>query len=410
MQVSELVAVSTDMGLKLACSNYSQDSITSELWTIFNTTGSIVTYERIASSIAIFFIIFMLIGVPWNLIVIVIVLKKRLFQQPAILLLLNLTITDFLLCSVIMPFNIIPAMAREFIFGDTDYVRCQICQVGVLMNILLLMSVYNVALLSLDRFLYVRKPLQYEKIVTVKKVAVLLVACWLLFTVFSLMPVFGLGEVSFGDVVATCSINFSSFGLNISYVYFWLFIIAVSIVPLLILLVTNIWMVCFIRKSMQKSYHRRANSFKLGERDRQSSRTKLVILKEKHKKDQLRLLQIFGAILCASIITWMPTFISIVLLASQIFFLWLVGFGHISLFLQAVIHPILQVIFLRDIRVEITRPYHYLKRKLHKSSSSPDDSGSEETLSGCGRCCVMLDKCGSKLINYNSPGPAAELV
>ena len=349
----------------------------------------------------------MLIAIPWNLVVIVIILRKRLFLQPAIMLFLNLAITDFLLSLVALPVNVIPAIAHEYILGDTDYVRCQLCQInGIANNLLLLMSVYNVALLSFDRFLYVKKPLKYEEVVTVKRVVVVLVACWVLFILFCLLPVVGLGEIDFGTVVSTCTINFSYYGPNIAYIYFWVFIVAASILPLLILLVTNIWMLCIIRKNVLKEYHRaRENMF-----DVREGRKELPLqskLKQKHRRDQLHLLQIFGALLCASIIIWVPPFISIVVLATRTVVYWLIGFGHISMHLQVMIDPILQVIFLRDIRVEITRPYHYLKRKLCKCSSSPDESGGEKSLreSVLGRCCIMLN---TTLINYNSGSSTSE--
>ena len=396
------------MGLVIQCSNYSQDSLSTEIW------SKNKAFEEIGHGIAIVFIIFMLIGVPWNLAVIVTILRKCLFLQPAIMLLLNLAITDFLLCLVAMPFNVIPAIAHEYIFGDTDYVRCQFCQInGVVTNTLLLMSVYNVALLSLDRFLYVKKPLKYEEVVTVKRVVVVLVICWVLFILFCLLPVFGVGEVSLGSVVSTCTINFSEYGPNLPYIIFWVFIIAASVLPLLILLITNIWMLCIIRKSVLKKYHRaRENMFDVRQGGRKLS-VQSIKLKKKHKTDQLRVLQIFGAILCASILTWMPAFVSVIVLASRVIVFWLIAFGHISISSQAVIHPILQVVFLRDIRIEITKPYRYLKRKLCKHSSTPDEDGSGE-ITSClrgttlGRCCAMLDKCGANLITYYSSASTSE--
>ena len=75
------------MGLELPCSNYSRDSLSTEIWSPRK------EHDGLAHSVAIVFIIYMLIAIPWNLVVIVIILRKRLFLQPAILLLLNLAIT-----------------------------------------------------------------------------------------------------------------------------------------------------------------------------------------------------------------------------------------------------------------------------------------------------------------------------
>ena len=205
------------MSVEFACSNYSQDNVTSGSW-------SINPYFRVATlTMSGFLILFMLIGIPWNLLLIVIIIKKRLFKQPAILLLLNLAITNLLLCLLVMPMNIIPALAGEFIFGSSDYARCQVCHLILIMSILLLMSVHNIALLSLDRFLYVKKPLQYQNIVTLKRVIAILVLCWLVFTAFSILPVFGVGLVNFEEAIAACVLTWAVKGLNIHYVYYWVF-------------------------------------------------------------------------------------------------------------------------------------------------------------------------------------------
>ena len=188
------------MDFQLACSNFSRELLTTDIWTLA------VQFEDIATGVGIVQIIFMLIGIPWNLIVIGTILYRRLFLQPAVLLLLNLAINDFLLCFVSMPFNIIPAITGEFALGSSDYVRCQVCQIGIIMTTLLLVSVYNIAFLSLDRFLYVKKPLKYEQIVTVKRIGLILAISWVLFGVFSLLPLLGIGEIFLTNVVSTCTI------------------------------------------------------------------------------------------------------------------------------------------------------------------------------------------------------------
>ena len=93
------------MGLKLHCINYSQNSLSTELWS-----------PRRNMMV---FIIYMLIAIPWNLAVIVTVLRKCLFLQPAIMLFLSLAIADFLLC-LALPFNVFPAISYGCNLGDTD--------------------------------------------------------------------------------------------------------------------------------------------------------------------------------------------------------------------------------------------------------------------------------------------------
>ncbi len=142
------------------CLNFSQDTISPDLWTLSD------DYFGPGIGVGIILAIFMLIAVPWNSFLIGIIIKKCLFKEPAILLLLNLAITDLLISLFFLPFNIIPALTGEYIFGNSDYTRCQVCQTGIVFSILLAVSIHNVALLSLDRFLYIKMPLKYKKIVT----------------------------------------------------------------------------------------------------------------------------------------------------------------------------------------------------------------------------------------------------
>ena len=237
------------MSVEFSCSNFSNDNVTSWLW-------SISPYFRVATlTKSSFLILFMLIGIPWNLLLIVIIIKKHLFQQPAILLLLNLAVTNLLLCLLVMPMNIIPAIAGEFIFGSSDYARCRVCHLTLIMSILLLMSVHNIALLSLDRFLYVKKPLQYQNIVTLKRVTAILVLCWLVITAFSILPVFGVGLVIFTEVLSACVLTWGVKGLNIHYVYYWVFVVCACLTSVTIFVITNIWMLCIMRKSLKKGLH-----------------------------------------------------------------------------------------------------------------------------------------------------------
>ena len=340
------------MDFQLACSNFSRELLTTDIWTLA------VQFEDIATGVGIVQIIFMLIGIPWNLIVIGTILYRRLFLQPAVLLLLNLAINDFLLCAVSMPFNIIPAITGEFALGSSDYVRCQVCQIGIVMTTLLLVSVYNIALLSLDRFLYVKKPLKYEQIVTVKRVGLILVVCWALFGVFSLLPLLGVGEIFLSDVVSTCTIFAPPPGLvalDVSFIYLWVFIIGSSALPVIVLLVTNTWMLCIVSKSLSTK-HRRARSNSMG----QSSLTDQIQLV--HRRAQIRLTQVFVAVYSTNILTWVPTVISVSLVAGSVIVPGFIAFGHLSLLSQAVIHPIFQAVLLRDVRMTIMNPCRYCIR------------------------------------------------
>ena len=105
--------------------NLSRDSISEEYWLI-RLSGEQYISSGIAMSVIM--TLMFIVGVTWNLIVIVIILVKRLCHIPSVLLLLDMAITDLLFCLLIMPFSIVAGFAEEYIFGNSDYTRCQFCK------------------------------------------------------------------------------------------------------------------------------------------------------------------------------------------------------------------------------------------------------------------------------------------
>ena len=348
--------------MEFTCSNYSKDSITPLLWLINPYFGAATL------TMGTFLIVFMLIGIPWNLLLIVLIVKKRLFEQPAILLLLNLAVTNLLLCVAAMPLMIIPAIAGEFIFGQSDYARCQVCHLTIIMSTLFLMSVHNVALLSLDRFLYVKKPLQYDTIVTLKRVAAILVLCWVIFSAYSILPVFGIGKVTFAEVLPACVLTWEVRGINMHYIYYWVYIVSACLVPVAILVITNIWMLCIMRKSLRNGYVRARRNSIGGDKALASQ------IRGRYTKNQTRLSQIFVTLLVSSFVTWLPIVIVIILVtAAQLFVLELTTFAFLCLLSQPVIHPILQVLLHRDMREVVARPFRGCQRTSNENLQPCDD-------------------------------------
>ena len=93
---------------------------------------------------------------------------KRLYEQPTHVLLLSLAFSNLLLCLLVMPFGIVAGFAREFVFGNNDYIRYQFCQLsGVLLTFFVESSFHTLTLVSLDRFIYIKMAIKYYKIVTV---------------------------------------------------------------------------------------------------------------------------------------------------------------------------------------------------------------------------------------------------
>ena len=83
------------------------------------------------------------------------------------------------MCLLYMPFVIVAAGAGEWIFGDTNHIRDTLCQSH---SFVLLytggVSLSLLAVLSVDRFLYIVKANVYHKIMTRKVAISIIAAIW----------------------------------------------------------------------------------------------------------------------------------------------------------------------------------------------------------------------------------------
>ena len=326
--------------------NVSTSSLTPGAWELageFRTNGLVL---------AVAFTLFLLAGATLNLTVIVSVLRKRLYSQPTFILLLNLSAIDTLFCVLVMPFHMMVGYAGEFVLGSSDWVRCATCKIGVIVPILSFLSLYSVALMSVDRLVYIKRPLRYNDIVTLKRTALAITLTWLLCTAASLPPLFGFGEINFLPSVATCTLDLHS------NAYYILLMVGVALLPLLLLVVASLWVVRIAYRQLRETY------------DTQSSLSGSSVLKEAYlenvckraKRKKLRLqfhlVRVFGAIIVANIMTWLP----IMLLAVAALFvgksdipLWYKTFAYLSFLFQPVLHPILEASLITDIEFPLSK-------------------------------------------------------
>ena len=293
--------------------------------------------------------LFMLLAAPWNLLVIIAILQKKLYTQPNVMLLLSLTVTNLLLSLLVMPFNIYIGIRGEYVFGSSDQQRCAVCQTGLILIILPLTSLHTLALISVDRFIYLKRPMKYDTTVTKWRVLVAIAIVWVICTVIALPPLFGFGEINFSYEVATCVPIFTGqtqISQNHNYIFL---LLSVSFIPLIILFVMYVWIVCIIRSSLVRKLKR---SMTITIMNTESS---VIAVTKVHGKGQLRMAWLFSAIFTANIITWLPmvglAISSAVLDAAPTLVSTMVYLVYLS---ETVIHPVLMVCLIRDIKEAIT--------------------------------------------------------
>ena len=97
--------------------------------------------------------------------------------------------------------------------------------------------------------------------------------------------------------------------------------------------------------------------------------------------------------------------------AANLFVLEFTVFAYLSVLSQPVIHPMVQVFLLKDIRTVVLKPCKLHKECLQRPSKTPSasDSSTSSKSSGiakrkcerCLRCCGVFDRCAFALMNYS---------
>ncbi len=336
--------------------NVSRDSVTVEYW---DSHGIHDDYRVTSIFTAVFILLLMLIGLPANAIIIVSIIKEKLFKETTHILLLNLVISDFLLCLLVMPFTVVAGFAGGYVFGSSDFTRCQVClQTGVILTFSSVLSLNIIGLISLDRFIFIKFPLYYEKLVTVPRVIVIIILTWLLSITEAFPPAVGFGEIKYGYSMSSCFINFFTKLKN--GIYYGLLVIFLNLIPIVITIVTNIWIACIARKQIRTVYGTQTSISSEHDSDKAMQRR----AKRKIMKKQLILIRVFGVIILANIIVWLPViFLSLIFQAIKKTSIPLGFYVYIyaSLVMHAVLHPLIEGCFIPQIKTafcEVIRLHH----------------------------------------------------
>ncbi len=374
----------------------SEDSVTVYYW------SSSEPHSDTSLASAVVALCFILLGLPSSLLIIFGIIRQRLYTQPTYILLLNLAVSNLLSCLFVLPFTVISGFSGEFILGSNDKIRCQVCQTGIILTLLAEFCLHCLAALSIDRLIFIKYPLRYIHLVTVKRTAIAMVILWLLTFFLSIPPLFGFGDINYHNTIATCIVRFSSRTRLAPNYYYTVLLAVISIPPFILILIANIWIILILQKHLRKLY-----TIKKASPDKEEfiQSLKGKVSQSVYSK-QLQLVKVFGAIFVANAITWIPTILLFFLAAGNIFVSeWLSFVLYCSLVSLVVLHPVVQTCLIPEIRHYIIG---FLKNVLcpcyRKSSRlqsctpccqwipvNADTGSSDESLCDCGSsCCVML--------------------
>ena len=380
------------------CANPSDVNITSGLWLV---QVEDKTRAQVAAS---FLLLILVVGLPWNSLVVGIILKKKLYTQPTIILLLNLVLTDLFFLILEAPSQVWVGFNGEYNYGGTDSIRCKVCQFGVPITVLPLTALYTISYMSFDRFMFIYKPLKYDKIITCFRTLLVLGLTWVFNALISILPVIGYGDAIFiPDLLACIFDHFHD------YLYV---ILTIALIPMVPTLVCNIWLLCIVQKNIKAVYSVRRSSSSAASNQEEDKFYK-VMKKQRHQKE-LHLVWVFVALVCCNLVTWLPIIIQALLFSLKTDFPPVFSTVSIVLFAsQAVLHPIVETSLIKEVREPHKMIALYCCVKIKSKLSSDIISSSPEPRHGCcGYCgddaqspghsgCGLLDICNAAvLMNY----------
>ncbi|XP_017343919.1 alpha-1A adrenergic receptor [Ictalurus punctatus] len=152
-------------------------------------------------TMAVVFIFFVVFGVMGNVLVIVSVACHRHLRSVTHYFVANLAVADLLLSCVVVPLSASSEALGRWVFGQA------LCGVWASLDVLCCTaSIFNLCVISMDRWLAVSYPLQYPCLATSRRAIGAMVAVWVASAGISVGPLFGWRE-PMPDDESVCRVN-----------------------------------------------------------------------------------------------------------------------------------------------------------------------------------------------------------
>ena len=370
--------------------NVSRKHATAEYW------------DTHAPSVAAFMSIFFVVALYLNSFILYSMVRSRskLLRAPTHIVLFSLAVNDLLLTVLVMPVSIITTIAQDYPFGPSDHVRCKVCQHGLIFSILSVSSIHHIALLSLDRFLFIYTPISYKTLVTRWKMLFALLGVWFISIVIGIMPLFGFGAIGYSSSIGTCVAIFHGETHLTKNINFVLLFFVEALIPISVIVVCNIGLLCTARKHLKKLRAAKKQMYTASSTtDTNTSKKVETEMNREHKQQQFQLFKVFTAIFIGNLITWMP--VLGLALASQVIDFddvtsEAIAFVYMTYISYALIHPILESWFIVDIRSRVKKIFCCICNSRRFQEHFPSAKVGKDTCANCGYWVLSVLQCVGK--------------
>ena len=265
------------------------------------------------------------------------------WKQPSTIYLTNLLLADLVLVTV-MPFGVISTAYGEWIFGQSVEQKYQVCQFAAFMFWYsgLLITV-TLTVISLDRFLFIVKPLFYRRHIYMKpQIAVtVVIIVWIVCAILNSTPLYGLGRFQFSVSCGFCIPT-----------QFYYFIYALLIFGILYscIVVMTIWTCCSTYNYFKRAERRSGTNVFNSEENIYTSKKRKVI-------------GIFGVLVLTNAIDFLPSLGGLIVSPFVYIPDEVNAIMFVCVLLATVGNPLVQVLFREDIKVVLKNLYSTLAGK-----------------------------------------------
>uniref|UniRef100_A0A3B5LCY6 Opsin 4b n=1 Tax=Xiphophorus couchianus TaxID=32473 RepID=A0A3B5LCY6_9TELE len=169
-------------------------------------------------------------GMLGNFLVIYAFCRSRSLRTPSNIFIINLAVTDFLMCLTQTPIFFITSMHKHWIFGKKGCELYAFC--GALFGICSMMTLMVIAV---DRYVVITRPLASLGVMSHRKALCFVAAAWVYSTGWSLPPFFGWSAYVPEGLMTSCSWDYMTFTPSVRS-YTMLLFTFVFFIPLFIII------------------------------------------------------------------------------------------------------------------------------------------------------------------------------
>uniref|UniRef100_A0A3B4BVJ3 G-protein coupled receptors family 1 profile domain-containing protein n=1 Tax=Pygocentrus nattereri TaxID=42514 RepID=A0A3B4BVJ3_PYGNA len=229
-------------------------------------------------------------GMVGNFLVMYAFCKSRSLRTPSNMFIINLAITDFLMCITQTPIFFITSMHKRWIFGEKGCELYAFC--GALFG---MCSMITLMVIAVDRYFVITRPLASIGKMSHKRALIILVIAWLYTMCWSLPPFFGWSAYVPEGLLTSCTWDYMTFTPSVR-AYTMLLFVFVFFIPLFVIMYCYFCIFRAIRNTTSA----------VGKISAEGGTTKDSIKKFHRMKSEWKMAKVALIVILLYVISWSP--------------------------------------------------------------------------------------------------------